>query len=114
MTAPDAAAARQVQFAIDDGPAGAAIADGLLADRLVSCVQQLGPVTSRYRWQGVVEQSEEWLFLAKTTSDRVDDVIARIAAAHPYDTPEIIVTEVVGGLDRYLEWNAASTTPEAG
>jgi len=76
----------------------------VLEGRLVACVQVLGPMASRYWWEGRLESATEWLLVAKTTDDRVDDVVTAITAAHSYDTPEVIVVEVVGGNDRYLEW----------
>ena len=104
-----AARAVQVQFTIDDAARGAAIAALLLEERLAACVQRVGPIRSRYRWDGALEEAEEWLFLCKTTPAHVEAVIRRVAAAHPYDTPEVIATEVVGGLDRYLAWIDAET-----
>jgi periplasmic divalent cation tolerance protein len=101
----------QVQFAIDDAERALAIVDELLGARLISCGQRLGPVTSRYRWQGRIEEAEEWLVLGKTTDDQIDAVVAAIAAAHPYETPEVIVTPIVGGLAGYLAWNEAESRP---
>ena len=102
----------QVQFTIDDAARGAAIAELLLEERLAACVQRCGPIRSRYRWQGAIEEAEEWLFLCKTTDARVDALVRRVADLHPYDTPEIVATEVGGGLDRYLSWVDAETTGE--
>ncbi len=99
----------QVQFSIDDLVRGGAIADALLADRLAACVQRLGPMRSRYHWQGEVEEAEEWLFLCKTTDARVEAVVARIVELHPYDTPEVIATTISAGLDRYLDWISSTT-----
>ncbi len=76
----------------------------MLEGRLAACVQVVGPVRSRYWWEGRLETAVEWLCVAKTTADRVDEVVAVIVAAHPYDTPEVIVIPVVGGNDRYLRW----------
>ena len=42
------------------------IAAALVERRLAGCVQIVGPVRSVYRWQGAVEQAEEWLCLIKT------------------------------------------------
>ena len=76
----------------------------LLERRLAACVQVLGPMESRYWWEGSLESATEWLCLAKTTPDRVDDVVAAIGAAHSYDTPEVLATAVDGGSERYLRW----------
>jgi periplasmic divalent cation tolerance protein len=102
-------AAIQVQFAIDDPDQALAIVDALLDRRLIACGQRVGPVTSRYRWQGRVEQAEEWLVLCKTTDDRLDDVVAAIVAAHPYELPEVIATPIADGLDAYVAWVEAET-----
>ena len=80
------------------------IAATLLEGRLAACVQVLGPLESRYWWEGTLESATEWLCLAKTTEDRLDALVAALQAAHSYDTPEVIATPVVGGDDRYLRW----------
>lgn len=94
----------QVQFAIDDEGAGAAITRTLLEEGLVACVQQVGPVTSRYRWDGRTEEAAEWLFLCKASAATAGATVARIAELHPYDTPEVITTPITGGLGAYLAW----------
>jgi periplasmic divalent cation tolerance protein len=80
------------------------LASVLLERRLAACVQVLGPMESRYWWQGTLESATEWLCLAKTTADRVDDVVAAIGEAHSYDTAEVLATAVGGGNERYLRW----------
>jgi periplasmic divalent cation tolerance protein len=99
----------QVQFAIDDLAHGERIVSDLLHDRLVACAQTVGPVTSRYWWQGTLTETREWLFLCKTTSARVDDVIERIRGQHPYDVPEIVACELAPALAAYVDWIAAET-----
>ena len=99
----------QVQFTIDDREKGDAIATELLQQRLVACAQTIGPITSRYWWQGSIARSEEWLFLCKTTPDRVDAVIERIRAAHPYDVPEIVACDITAGFEPYIDWIARET-----
>jgi periplasmic divalent cation tolerance protein len=103
----------QVQFTIDDLGRGRAIADAVLDARLAACVQRIGPIRSRYRWEGRLEEAEEWLFLCKTTVAAVDALTARIAELHPYATPEVLVSPVDGGLDRYLAWIAAEVPAAA-
>ena len=80
------------------------LARDLVERRVAACVQVLGPMESRYWWEGRLESATEWLCLAKTTADRVDEVVAAIEEAHSYDTPEVLVTGVVGGNGRYLRW----------
>jgi len=80
------------------------LASALLEVGLAACVQVIGPISSRYWWQGSLESAAEWLCLAKTTDDLVDEVVAVVRTAHSYDTPEVIVVAVVGGDEAYLQW----------
>jgi periplasmic divalent cation tolerance protein len=80
------------------------IASLLVERRLAACVQVLGPITSRYRWQGAIEEAREWQCLAKTTAAAYEAVEAAIREAHSYEEPEIIATEIVAGAAGYLAW----------
>jgi periplasmic divalent cation tolerance protein len=99
----------QLQFTIDDIAAGEAIATELLQRRLVACAQTVGPITSRYWWQGSINHAQEWLFLCKTTPDRVDAAIECVRTRHPYDVPEIVASDITAGLEPYLDWIVAET-----
>ena len=81
-----------------------AVADALLDAHLAACVQIIGPVESRYWWDGAREQANEWLCLVKTRSSLVDAVVAAVRAAHSYETPEILAVPVVAGDPDYLAW----------
>lgn len=80
------------------------IASMLVERRLAACVQVVGPITSRYRWQGAIEEEREWQCLAKTTRAAYSAVEAAIREAHSYDEPEIIATPIVAGSPGYLAW----------
>jgi len=76
----------------------------LVEQQLAACVQVVGPIVSRYRWQGKVEEEREWQCLAKTTRAAYEDVEAAIREAHSYEEPEIIATPIVAGSAGYLAW----------
>ncbi len=80
------------------------IAEVLVERRLAACVQVVGPVVSRYRWQGAVEEEREWQCLVKTTRAAYEAVEAAIRKGHSYDEPEIIATPIVAGSAGYLAW----------
>ena len=80
------------------------IASLLVERRLAACVQVVGPVVSRYRWQGEIEEAREWQCLAKTTRAAYEAVEAAIREVHSYDEPEIIATPIVAGSPGYLAW----------
>ena len=94
----------QVQTTASSEDEADRLATVLLDARLAACVQVIGPVRSRYWWEGTLETATEWLCMAKTTADLVDQVTAAIVAAHSYDTPEVLVVPVADGNDRYLRW----------
>lgn len=85
-----------------------AISRALVERRLAACVQILGPVASRYRWQGAVEEAREWLCLAKTEAARYAELEAAIRELHSYEEPEIVATEIVAGSAGYLAWIAVN------
>ncbi len=98
----------QVMTTTDDRDHADRLARALVEGRVAACVQVVGPIRSTYRWQGNVEQAEEWLLLVKTTAERLDEVVSAIGDHHHYDVPEITATPIVGGSPAYLDWIAAS------
>jgi periplasmic divalent cation tolerance protein len=88
----------------DSADKARALARGAVEARLAACAQIGGPVTSVYRWDGAVEEAEEWQVLFKTTAARYDELEAHLKQAHDYDIPEIIATPVVRGSEAYLAW----------
>ncbi len=80
------------------------IALELVKQHLAGCVQILGPITSFYWWQGKIEQSQEWLCVAKTERKlfaQIEEIIKRL---HSYEVPEILAIPVVAGSESYLKW----------
>lgn len=92
-----------------DAASADVVASALVEERLAACVSRLPAVRSTYRWQGRVEQGEEVLLMIKSTSDRLDALTARVQALHPYELPELIAVEAVGGLAPYLDWVVQQT-----
>ncbi|MFF4229878.1 divalent-cation tolerance protein CutA [Streptomyces sp. NPDC001820] len=85
------------------------LARGAVEARLAACAQISAPVTSVYRWKDAVETAAEWQVLFKTTQACYPALEAHLAAAHDYETPEIIATPVVSGSAAYLAWIDAET-----
>lgn len=85
------------------------LARGAVAARHAACAQVSGPVTSVYRWEGVVTTDEEWQVLLKTTAEGYPALERWLVEAHDYDTPEIIATPVVRGSADYLRWVRAES-----
>jgi periplasmic divalent cation tolerance protein len=84
------------------------IAAELVERRLAACVQTVGPVISRYRWQGKLEREREWQCLAKTEAALYDELEHAVRELHSYEEPEIIATPIIAGSRGYLDWVSAS------
>ena len=76
------------------------LAQALVAEKLVACVNIIGPVLSVFAWDGAIDESEEYGLLCKTSTDRMDAAIARLNTLHSYETPVIV------------GWKADQTTPQ--
>ncbi|RIY00735.1 divalent-cation tolerance protein CutA [Aureimonas flava] len=99
------ARALDIAVACPDEATARAIADGLLARRLVACAQLSGPIESRYRWKGALECAREVVLVLKTLDVRFEAVASAIRALHPYETPAITGSPVLADAPT-LRWIA--------
>lgn len=76
----------------------------LVEERLAACINILGPCTSIYRWEDKVEQSDECPAILKTTIERADALITRLADLHSYEVPAIAVWPADHALPAFAEW----------
>jgi periplasmic divalent cation tolerance protein len=85
------------------------LASVLIEKHLAACVNITAPVTSVYRWKGVVEDAKEWLLIIKSRRERFEDLRVVLEAAHSYELPEVLAVPVVEGSPNYLAWVEAET-----
>jgi len=88
---------------------GARLGRTLVEERLAACANVIGPMRSIYRWQGALEDAEEYLVLLKARGADVAAVEARVQALHSYDVPEVLALPVTAGSASYLAWLADAT-----
>ncbi len=88
------------------------LANALVERRLAACVNIVGPIRSVYRWQGAIENQQEYLLVIKTTRERTADFAAAFADLHPYELPELVELSIEGGSTGYLAWLAAQVARE--
>lgn len=80
------------------------MAHSAIKDGLAACVNILSPCTSIYEWEGNVEESTEFPVIIKTTAARVDALIERIEAMHPYEVPAILSWPIVRAPQPFVKW----------
>jgi len=86
------------------------IASKLLAERLTSCVQIIGPINSIYWWKRKIQHATEWLCLIKARAEDYRLVETNLKKTHSYDIPEILALPILTGNTDYLEWIRKETS----
>jgi len=88
-----------------------AIGRVLVEERLAAGVNILDGLRSLYWWEGVIQDSAEAAFIAKTRSELVPRLIARVKELHSYEVPCVAALAVADGNPDFLDWVAAQTRP---
>lgn len=87
------------------------LAHALVERRLAACVNIIGPIRSIYRWNGAVQNEQEYLLLIKTTADRTASLEAAFTELHPFELPERVELDISGGSAEYLLWVMQQVAP---
>lgn len=110
MASPPDPSARIVLTTVGNQADAARLARTLVEERLAACVNVLPAMASTYHWKGAIEQDTEHQVVIKTTAARIDALEARLRELHPYEVPELLVLDVIGGGANYLAWVRESTS----
>lgn len=92
-----------------DAETAATLARRLVEERLIACGNVLPGLRSVYRWEGAVTEEAEAALLCKTTADRADAALARLAELHPYEVPAITRFDASGALPAFAAWVTGET-----
>jgi periplasmic divalent cation tolerance protein len=79
------------------------IANAIINEKLGACAN-MHRITSVYRWQGNIEEGEEYALSIKTKTALVEQVTARVRQLHSYENPCIICFGITSGSSPYLDW----------
>lgn len=83
---------------------GKRIAHAIVERRLAACVNILPKIESVYRWEGKVEEAQEFLLLIKTTAAAFSRLRDAIRELHSYEVPECVALSIDDGIGPYLKW----------
>lgn len=78
------------------------ITRSLIEQNLAACVQ-LSERTSHYRWQGQLEQQQEYVLHIKTSVPASRQTLEWLSTNHPYELPEILLLPTQASSD-YARW----------
>lgn len=78
----------------------------LVTSGLAACVNILDHMNSMYIWQGEFQDDREAVMIAKTTEEKVQELIAAVKARHSYECPCIVALPISDGFPDFLNWIA--------
>ena len=81
----------------------------LVGQNLVACVNLLENMTSIYKWEEKLEESQEVIMIAKTRKTLMPKLIETINSLHSYDCPCILELPIQGGNPDFLSWIESQT-----
>ncbi|MEM9644524.1 MAG: divalent-cation tolerance protein CutA [Planctomycetota bacterium] len=93
-----------VQTTVADRDDANRLAAELLDRSLIACAQIEGPITSHYRWAGRLETATEFRLSLKSQLSAWSQLEAKLRSLHPYETPEVLMTQVGQASEDYHRW----------
>jgi periplasmic divalent cation tolerance protein len=84
-----------------------AIGRHVVQSRLAACVNIFDQMNSMYYWEDTFQDDQEAVLIAKTTEERVPELVETIKQKHSYDCPCVVSLPIQDGNPDFLQWIAA-------
>ncbi len=81
----------------------------LLEERLVAGGNIISGVHSLFHWKETICDEKEEIILMETANAKVEAMMSRLKALHPYEVPKILTFEPNEALADYLDWIKTET-----
>ena len=85
------------------------IGQNLVEKNLAACVNLIENMTSIYKWEEKLEESQEVIMIAKTRKTLMPKLIEKVNSLHSYDCPCILELPIQGGNPDFLSWIESQT-----
>ncbi|MDP2939693.1 MAG: divalent-cation tolerance protein CutA [Candidatus Omnitrophota bacterium] len=86
------------------------IAQAAIKKKLAACANIIEGVSSKFWWQGKIDNANEILIFLKTKRLLFKKIAKLVKSMHSYDVPEIIALPIIAGERDYLRWLSECTT----
>lgn len=83
----------------------------LVESGLAACVNIFDHMNSMYMWQGEFQDDQEAVMIAKTTEEKVSELIASVKTVHSYDVPCVVALPIADGSADFLNWIVDQVSP---
>ena len=80
------------------------IGKALVTSGLAAGVNIIDNMNSIYLWNNKIQDDQETILIAKTTKDRVPELIEKVKTMHSYECPCIVSLPVLDGNRMFLDW----------
>lgn len=78
----------------------------LVESRLAACVNIFDNMNSMYIWQDEFQDDQEAVLIAKTSQNRLNELIEAVKVRHTYECPCIVALPIADGNPDFLTWIA--------
>ena len=85
------------------------IGRALVESNLAACVNIIDNMNSLYVWDGVLQDDQEVIVIAKTTERRMPALIEKVKALHSYECPCVLGIPVDSGNPEFIAWIRSET-----
>lgn len=89
-----------------------AIGKQLVKSKLAACVNIIDQMHAIYVWEGALQEDQETVIIAKTTSSLVPALVDRVKEIHSYECPCVVSMPITGGNPDFLKWVGNEVRPE--
>lgn len=84
------------------------LAHTLVFEKFTACAQIGAEIQSVYNWDGETKCETEIPVEFKTSPEKAHAAVERLAAIHPYECPQIVVSQATANKS-YADWCAENT-----
>lgn len=83
----------------------------LVQSKIAACVNILDNMNAMYIWEGQFQDDNEAVMIAKTTEDKLSELIAAVKSRHSYECPCIVALPIAQGHPDFLKWISDQVRP---
>jgi periplasmic divalent cation tolerance protein len=93
-----------VYMTAGEGVEARTIGKALIETKLAACVNIIDHMNSLYMWEGRIQEDQETVLIAKTTTEKIKALKDKVAEIHSYECPCILTFSISDGHEPFMRW----------